>query len=51
MNDKLTLTIDRAAIARAMAFARRERTSLAQIVETQLKRLGTQSFVAPLWRA
>jgi hypothetical protein len=45
MKDKLTLTIDRAAIARAKAFARRERTSLSQIVETQFKRLGTESFV------
>lgn len=45
MKEKLTLTIDGAAIARAKAFARRERTSLSQIVETQFKNLGTQSFV------
>jgi Family of unknown function (DUF6364) len=45
MKEKLTLTIDRAAIARAKAFARRERTSLSQLVEAQFKRLGTESFV------
>ena len=44
MKDKLTLTIDRASIARTRAFASRERTSLS-IVETQFKRLGTESFV------
>jgi hypothetical protein len=45
MKEKLTLTIDRAAIARAKAFAKRERTSLSQLVEAQFKRLGTESFV------
>jgi Family of unknown function (DUF6364) len=45
MKEKLTLTIDRAAIARAKAFAKWERTSLSQIVETQFNRLGTESFV------
>ena len=45
MKEKLTLTVDRAAIARAKAFAKRERTSLSQIVEQQFKRLGTESFV------
>ena len=45
MKEKLTLTIDRTAIARAKAFAKREKTSLSQIVETQFKRLGTESFV------
>jgi hypothetical protein len=45
MKNKLTLTIDRSAIARAKAFAKRERTSLSQIVETQFNRLGTESFV------
>ncbi|CAN5480804.1 hypothetical protein BH18VER2_BH18VER2_17170 [soil metagenome] len=45
MKEKLTLTIDRAVIARAKAFAKRERTSLSQIVEAQFKRLGTESFV------
>ena len=45
MKEKLTLTIDRAAIARAKAFAKRERTSLSQLVEKQFKRLGSESFV------
>jgi len=41
MKEKLTLTIDGKAIARAKAFARRERTSLSQIVEQQFNQLGT----------
>ena len=45
MKEKLTLTIDREAIARAKAFARRERTSLSQLVERQFRRLGAESFV------
>ena len=45
MKEKLTLTIDHAAIARAKAFAKRERTSLSQIVEKQFNRLGNESFV------
>lgn len=45
MKEKLTLTIDGAVIARAKAFAKRERTSLSQIVEKQFKSLGSQSFV------
>jgi hypothetical protein len=45
MKEKLTLTIDRAAIARAKAFAKRERTSLSRLVEAQFKRLGAESFV------
>ncbi len=45
MKEKLTLTIDRAVIARAKAFAKRERTSLSQLVEAQFKRLGTETFV------
>ncbi len=49
MKEKLTLTIDGKAIARAKAFARRERTSLSQIVERQFNQLGTQSFVEK-WR-
>ena len=49
MKEKLTLTIDHKAIARAKAFAKRERTSLSQIVERQFNRLGTQSFVQK-WR-
>lgn len=49
MKEKLTLTIDGKAIARAKAFAKRERTSLSQIVERQFSQLGTQSFVEK-WR-
>ena len=49
MKEKLTLTIDGKAIARAKAFAKRQGTSLSQIVERQFKRLGTQSFVEK-WR-
>ena len=45
MKEKLTLTIDRAAIARAKAFAKREKTSLSQLVEQQFKRLGSEAFV------
>jgi hypothetical protein len=49
MKEKLTLTIDGKAIARARAFAKRERTSLSQLVERQFNQLGTQSFVQK-WR-
>jgi Family of unknown function (DUF6364) len=49
VKEKLTLRIDRKAIARAKAFAKREGTSLSQIVENQFNRLGTQSFVEK-WR-
>jgi hypothetical protein len=49
MKEKLTLTIDDKAIARARAFAKRERTSLSKIVERQFNQLGTQSFVEK-WR-
>ena len=49
MKEKLTLTIDREAIARAKAFAKRERTSLSQLVEKQFNRLGARSFVEK-WR-
>jgi hypothetical protein len=49
MKEKLTLTIDHKAIARAKSFAKRERTSLSQIVERQFNELGTQSFVEK-WR-
>jgi hypothetical protein len=45
MKEKLTLTIDGKAIARARAFAKRQRTSLSQLVERQFDQLGTQSFV------
>ncbi len=49
MKEKLTLTIDREAIARAKAFAKQERTSLSKLVERQFNRLGMQSFVEK-WR-
>lgn len=49
MKEKLTLTVDRAAIARAKAFAKKQRTSLSQIVENQFKQLGVESFVDK-WR-
>jgi Family of unknown function (DUF6364) len=49
MKEKLTLTIDGKAIARAKAFAKRERTSLSRIVERQFNQLGTRSFVEK-WR-
>jgi Family of unknown function (DUF6364) len=49
MKEKLTLTIDGKAIARARAFAKRERTSLSKIVERQFNQLGAQSFVQK-WR-
>jgi len=44
MKEKLTLTIDRAAITRAKAFARKEKTSVAQLVEQQFNRWGGESF-------
>ncbi len=49
MKEKLTLTIDGNAIARAKAFAKRERTSLSELVERQFNQLGTKSFVEK-WR-
>lgn len=45
MKEKLTLTIDGAAIKRAKAFAKKEKTSLSQLVESQFNRLGGESFV------
>jgi uncharacterized protein DUF6364 len=45
MKEKLTLMIDR----KAIAFAKRERTSLSKIVDRQFNQLGTQSFVEK-WR-
>ncbi len=45
MKEKLTLTIERDAIKRAKAFAKKERTSLSQLVESQFNRLGAESFV------
>ncbi|MGI8436720.1 MAG: DUF6364 family protein [Chthoniobacterales bacterium] len=44
MKTKLTLTIDGAAIKKARAFARREKTSLSQLVEEQFKQLEQESF-------
>jgi hypothetical protein len=41
---KLTLTIERSAIAQAKKFATRNGTSLSQIVEDQFKRLASGSF-------
>ncbi len=49
MKEKLTLTIDREAIKRAKAFAKKEKTSLSQLVEGQFNRLGGESFVEK-WR-
>ena len=44
MKGKLTLTVERKAIAEAKKFARRNGTSLSQMVEDQFKRLGRGSF-------
>jgi hypothetical protein len=41
---KLTLTVERRAIAGAKKFARRNGTSLSQMVEDQFKRLARGSF-------
>jgi hypothetical protein len=49
VKEKLTLTIEHDAIAKAKAFAKRERTSLSRIVEQQFYRLGGESFVEK-WR-
>lgn len=49
MKEKLTLTVDRSAIARAKAFAKREGTSLSELVEQQFKRLNEPSF-GEKWR-
>lgn len=45
MKEKLTLTINGKAIAKAKAFAKRQKTSLSKIVENQFDRLGGDSFV------
>lgn len=45
MKEKLTLTVDRTAIAHAKAYARRNRVSLSKLVEEQFARLGKDSFV------
>ncbi|MBA3961404.1 MAG: hypothetical protein H0X40_05820 [Chthoniobacterales bacterium] len=44
MKEKLTLTVDRKAIAEAKKFARRNRTSLSQMVEDQFRKLSHDSF-------
>ncbi len=49
MKEKLTLTIDGAAIKRAKAYARQERVSLSHLVEQQFRHMGTESF-AEKWR-
>ncbi len=49
MKEKLTLTIDRAAIKRAKAFARKEKTSVSDLVEQQFNRWGEPSF-ADRWQ-
>jgi hypothetical protein len=41
---KLTLTVEQDAITRAKKFARRNGTSLSQLVEDQFRKLGHQSF-------
>jgi Family of unknown function (DUF6364) len=41
----LTLTIDGKAIAKAKAFAKRQKTSLSRMVEEQFDRLDGESFV------
>ena len=44
MKTKLTLTVDRDAVAGAKKFARRNGTSLSELVEKQFRKLGQQSF-------
>ena len=44
MKTKLTLTVDRETVAKAKKFARRNGTSLSQLVENQFRRLGQESF-------
>jgi hypothetical protein len=44
MKEKLTLTVDREAIRRAKAFAKKQQVSLSHLVEEQFKRLGGDSF-------
>ena len=44
MKETRTRRIDGEVIARAKAFAKRERTSLSQLVEKQFKSLGSESF-------
>jgi len=44
VKEKLTLTIERSAIAEAKKFAKQNHTSVSQIVEDQFKRLAPGSF-------
>ena len=50
MKDKLTLTVERSAIARAKAYVKREGTSLSQIVEQLFNGIGEKSFVDKWYR-
>ena len=47
MKTKLTLTVEKRAIAEAKKFARQHGTSLSQIVEDQFNKLGRSSFAEP----
>ncbi len=49
MKEKLTLTIEWEGDCHAKPFTKRQHTSLSQIVEGQLNRLGLESFVEK-WR-
>ncbi|CAN5663270.1 hypothetical protein BH20VER1_BH20VER1_31390 [soil metagenome] len=49
MKEKLTLTIDRDAIRRAKTYAKKEKTSVSELVERQFKQLGEESF-ADKWQ-
>lgn len=44
MKPKLTLTVDRDVVVEAKKFARRNNTSLSEMVESQFRRLGEPSF-------
>jgi hypothetical protein len=44
MKTKLTLTVDCDVVAKAKKFARRNGTSLSELVENQFRRLGQESF-------
>jgi post-segregation antitoxin (ccd killing protein) len=44
MKEKLTLTVDRAVIKHAKAYARREGVSLSRLVEQQFNQLKGKSF-------
>ena len=44
MKTKLTLTVDREAVAKAKKYAQRNGTSLSELVENQFRNLDEQSF-------